>query len=121
MQWYLSIFNSAIFSNMGDEWNEFFADNEVLSQIDKDARRLYPDLGFFSLPTRNPATRAISSEYKLGCLRDRIQRANLDTFSSVKQRNGAKVMEQKRSSMNEDDDYCKLNPGEEANWEGRAQ
>ena len=75
---------------MGDEWNEFFADNDVLSQIDKDARRLYPDLGFFSLPTRNPANRAISADYKLGCLRDRIQRANLDSFSSVKQRNGAK-------------------------------
>ena len=76
---------------MGDEWNEFFADNDVLSQIDKDARRLYPDLGFFSLPTRNPANRAISDEYKLGCLKERIHRANLDSFSSVKQRNGAKV------------------------------
>jgi len=101
-------------SNLGDEWNEFFADNEVLSQIDKDARRLYPDLGFFSLPTRNPANRAISDEYKLGCLKERIHRANLDSFSLVKQRNGTKVMEQKRTNL-EEDDYVKC--GEEANWE----
>lgn len=28
-------------------WNTFFKDNEVLLQIDKDVRRLCPDISFF--------------------------------------------------------------------------
>ena len=105
------------FSNTGQEWDTYFKDNEVLTQIDKDARRLYPDLGFFSLPTKNPANLRIHIDYKLGCLRERIERANLATFSSVKQRNGAKSMEPKKSTTN-DDEFCKMEDGEEANWEG---
>ena len=105
------------FSNTGQEWDTYFKDNEVLTQIDKDARRLYPDLGFFSLTTKNPANLRIHIDYKLGCLRERIERANLATFSSVKQRNGAKSMEPKKSTTN-DDEFCKMEDGEEANWEG---
>ena len=99
-----------------------------MTQIDKDARRLYPDLGFFSLPTKNPAheriircvfmnTLRIHPDYRLGCLRDRIERANLATYSSVKQRNGAVSLQEKKK-VNDDDDFCKMKEGEEANWEG---
>lgn len=28
-------------------WNRFFKDNEILAQIFKDVRRLYPDISFF--------------------------------------------------------------------------
>ena len=106
-----------IFSNTGTEWDTYFKDNDVLTQIDKDARRLYPDLGFFSLPTKNPAHERIHPDYRLGCLRDRIERANLATYSSVKQRNGAVSLQEKKKS-NDDDDFCKMKEGEEANWEG---
>lgn len=37
-------------------WSEYFKENEVLSQIDKDVRRLCPDLSFFQQPTKYPAT-----------------------------------------------------------------
>jgi len=103
-------------SNTGTEWDTYFKDNDVLTQIDKDARRLYPDLGFFSLPTKNPAHERIHPDYRLGCLRDRIERANLATYSSVKQRNGAVSLQEKKKS-NDDDDFCKMKEGEEANWE----
>ena len=89
-----------------------------MTQIDKDARRLYPDLGFFSLPTKNPAHERIHPDYRLGCLRDRIERANLATYSSVKQRNGAVSLQEKKK-VNDDDDFCKMKEGEEANWEGK--
>jgi len=89
-----------------------------LTQIDKDARRLYPDLGFFSLPTKNPANLRIHVDYKLGCLRERIERANLASFSSVKQRNGAKSMEAKNKNKNDENEFCRIEDDQEANWEG---
>ncbi len=40
--------------NPTSQWQSFFKDNEVLSQIDKDVRRLCPDISFFSQPTHSP-------------------------------------------------------------------
>uniref|UniRef100_A0A2P2I233 TBC1 domain family member 13-like n=2 Tax=Hirondellea gigas TaxID=1518452 RepID=A0A2P2I233_9CRUS len=36
------------------EWGEFFKDNEILGQIDKDVRRLCPDMCFFQRATAHP-------------------------------------------------------------------
>jgi len=36
--------------NPTSEWNNFFKDNTVLLQIDKDVRRLCPDISFFQVP-----------------------------------------------------------------------
>ncbi|CAA92181.3 TBC1 domain family member 13 [Caenorhabditis elegans] len=36
------------------DWQAFFQDNKVLSQIDKDVRRLYPEIQFFQLLSRFP-------------------------------------------------------------------
>ncbi|CAL2050842.1 unnamed protein product [Caenorhabditis brenneri] len=36
------------------DWSAFFQDNKVLSQIDKDVRRLYPEIQFFQLLSKFP-------------------------------------------------------------------
>lgn len=40
--------------NPSGAWNTFFKDNEVLLQIDKDVRRLCPDISFFQQATDFP-------------------------------------------------------------------
>lgn len=41
-------------------WNTFFKDNEVLLQIDKDVRRLCPDISFFQQATEFPCESVVS-------------------------------------------------------------
>lgn len=53
-------------------WSEFFKENEVLSQIDKDVRRLCPDLSFFQQPTKYPASFCSQS------LRTRVEQVSID-------------------------------------------
>lgn len=36
------------------EWANYFKDNETLLQIDKDVRRLRPEMGFFQRKTQFP-------------------------------------------------------------------
>jgi len=103
-------------SNTGDTWDDYFKDNELLTQIDKDARRLYPDLGFFSFPTRFPANEILDERYKLGMLKDRVNKSNLAAVSSVKGRNGAKLM-QNASKNAAGDEESAIKQNEEANWE----
>lgn len=43
-------------------WNTFFNDNEVLLQIDKDVRRLCPDISFFQQPTEYPCDIVVHSK-----------------------------------------------------------
>ncbi|KAF1748512.1 hypothetical protein GCK72_024979 [Caenorhabditis remanei] len=40
--------------NPTSDWSAFFQDNKVLSQIDKDVRRLYPEIQFFQLLSKFP-------------------------------------------------------------------
>ncbi|ROT84455.1 putative TBC1 domain family member 13-like [Penaeus vannamei] len=40
--------------NPDSQWGSFFKDNEVLAQIDKDVRRLCPDIMFFQRGTNYP-------------------------------------------------------------------
>lgn len=40
--------------NPNSEWRSYFKDNEVLLQIDKDVRRLYPEMQFFQKKTPFP-------------------------------------------------------------------
>merc|ERR1719369_2018055 len=41
-------------TNPASQWQSFFKDNDVLLQIDKDVRRLCPDLTFFQQATPFP-------------------------------------------------------------------
>lgn len=43
-------------------WNTFFNDNEILLQIDKDVRRLCPDISFFQQPTDFPCEIVVHSK-----------------------------------------------------------
>lgn len=43
-------------------WSTFFKDNEFLLQIDKDVRRLYPDISFFQQPTEFPCELIVNSK-----------------------------------------------------------
>lgn len=47
--------------NPDSEWQAFFKDNEVLLQIDKDVRRLCPDISFFQQPTEFPCSVVVNS------------------------------------------------------------
>ncbi|EJW71069.1 hypothetical protein WUBG_18022 [Wuchereria bancrofti] len=40
--------------NPDSQWNNYFKDNEVLAQIDKDVRRLCPEIDFFQRITAYP-------------------------------------------------------------------
>lgn len=47
-------------------WNTFFNDNEFLLQIDKDVRRLCPDISFFQQPTEYPCEIVVHSKGEQG-------------------------------------------------------
>lgn len=44
----------------GGAWNTFFKDNSVLLQIDKDVRRLCPDISFFQQATHFPCATIVN-------------------------------------------------------------
>uniref|UniRef100_A0A914ZJP6 Rab-GAP TBC domain-containing protein n=1 Tax=Parascaris univalens TaxID=6257 RepID=A0A914ZJP6_PARUN len=60
--------------NPNSEWRSYFKDNEVLLQIDKDVRRLYPEMQFFQKKTPFPH----KSAAKLN-LSKRIRQENLQS------------------------------------------
>ncbi|CAD6189292.1 unnamed protein product [Caenorhabditis auriculariae] len=41
------------------DWNVYFQDNRILAQIDKDVRRLYPEIQFFQIFTKFPHREAV--------------------------------------------------------------
>jgi TBC1 domain family member 13 len=45
-------------------WSTFFKDNEFLLQIDKDVRRLCPDISFFQQPTDYPCKAVANKEMR---------------------------------------------------------
>lgn len=47
--------------NPDSEWQTYFKDNEVLLQIDKDVRRLCPDISFFQQPSEFPCSAVVNS------------------------------------------------------------
>lgn len=47
--------------NPDSQWQTFFKDNEVLLQIDKDVRRLCPDISFFQQSTEFPCSLIVNS------------------------------------------------------------
>lgn len=53
-------------------WREYFEDNAVIVQINKDCRRLYPELDFFRRATEFPCNAAVSPKLCLSALRSRV-------------------------------------------------
>jgi hypothetical protein len=65
--------------NPTSQWQSFFKDNEVLLQIDKDVRRLCPDISFFSQPTTSPNAKVAEGKYDR--LHERVQQTRLQSQS----------------------------------------
>lgn len=63
--------------NPDSQWSTFFKDNEVLLQIDKDVRRLCPDISFFQQPTEFPCEQIVNSN-EVKRLHTRVQRRVLN-------------------------------------------
>lgn len=52
--------------NVDSSWSTFFKDNEsFLLQIDKDVRRLLPDISFFQAPCRYPCDIVVNSDIEI--------------------------------------------------------
>ena len=87
-------------------WTGFFKENEVLSQIDKDVRRLCPDLSFFQQPTKFPASFCSQS------LRTRVEQANLQSMSVTSSKSGRSELKKPKKKYNDDDAYQILPEGQ---------
>jgi len=118
-------------SGVDSKWATYFKDNDVLLQIDKDVRRLCPDLFFFQKATEFPCediktfNKTSTNGRKYESLRKRVECQQLKSDDVVKNRHGItnyKPGGKKRSSSfnNSNDDsneYSHLTDGQEAHWE----
>ncbi|KAI8770955.1 TBC1 domain family member 13-like isoform X1 [Biomphalaria glabrata] len=102
--------------NPDSEWRETFRDNEMLLQIDKDCRRLCPDLSFFQQATEYPCEVLINSSSSVENLRKRVEQCVLQSETVAKNRLGItlNVVSKKRTHS---DEYSVLPDGKEAHWE----
>ncbi|CAG9137532.1 unnamed protein product [Plutella xylostella] len=98
-------------------WSNYFKDNEVLLQIDKDVRRLCPDISFFQSATEFPCPEIVNSN-GVKRLHKRVQQSMLK-YSTLERRGlgVAKLSNEIRRSDGMSGDYAPLNEGSEAHWE----
>ncbi|XP_034936802.1 TBC1 domain family member 13 [Chelonus insularis] len=101
-------------SNPGSKWQTFFKDNEVLLQIDKDVRRLCPDISFFQQGTDYPC-QAIVNPNGPKRLHSRVQHTVLR--SANVERKGLGITKIAVSVRKAPEDYAPLTEGGEAHWE----
>lgn len=101
--------------NPTSNWQSFFRDNEVLLQIDKDVRRLCPDLTFFQQATAHPNP---VIQTKLSCekLFTRVNQAQLVSQDVSRKGVGPSTLSSSRKKAV--DDYSPImEAGQEAHWE----
>ncbi|XP_022123983.1 TBC1 domain family member 13 isoform X1 [Pieris rapae] len=98
-------------------WSKYFKDNEVLLQIDKDVRRLCPEISFFQSPTDFPCSEVVNSN-GLKRLHQRVEQKVLN-YSTLEQRGFGlvKLNNVIRRTENLSGDYVPLKEGAEAHWE----
>ncbi|XP_045785014.1 TBC1 domain family member 13 [Maniola jurtina] len=99
-------------------WSTYFKDNEVLLQIDKDVRRLCPDISFFQSATEFPCSEIVNSN-GVKRLHKRVEQSVLE-YSTLERRGlgVAKLSNEiRRSDSLTSGDYTPLNEGCEAHWE----
>ncbi|CAM9203044.1 unnamed protein product, partial [Lampetra planeri] len=75
-------------------WNTYFKDNEILLQIDKDVRRLYPDMAFFQRPTDYPCQLILDPQNEYETLRRRVEQTTLKAQTVNRNRSGVTNEEQ---------------------------
>jgi len=94
------------------QWRTFFNDNEFLLQIDKDVRRLCPDMVFFQQATDYPQKRIVDDpEHER--LHQRVEQKVL-RYANIERR-GLGATRAKSNSVVED--LHPLGKGKEAHWE----
>ncbi|XP_014208110.1 TBC1 domain family member 13 [Copidosoma floridanum] len=95
------------------KWQAYFKDNEVLLQIDKDVRRLCPDISFFQQGTEYPCEAIVHSNGQKR-LHQRVHHTVLKSASV--ERKGLGVTKIAVSARKAIEDYAPLEGGE-AHWE----
>ncbi|XP_022908310.1 TBC1 domain family member 13 [Onthophagus taurus] len=100
--------------NPDSRWQTFFKDNEVLLQIDKDVRRLCPDISFFQQPTEYPCHDIVSSK-EIKRLHTRVQRSVLKCANV--ERKGLGITKITLLLKKAPEDYEPMAEGQEAHWE----
>ncbi|XP_078493741.1 TBC1 domain family member 13 [Ciona intestinalis] len=102
--------------NPKSEWNSYFKDNELLLQIDKDVRRLCPDISFFQNATKYPCEDLTSTESKVETLRKRVERTALNSQSLTRKRLGISNLISSRKQASHEYQVL-MEAGQEAHWE----
>ncbi|XP_077501253.1 TBC1 domain family member 13 isoform X2 [Amblyomma americanum] len=97
-------------------WQAYFRDNEVLLQIDKDVRRLCPDMCFFQRRTEHPCTR-IAADPRVQGLRERVQRSMLHAANVTRSRQGITNISACVRARPLHEPLEQLGEGQEAHWE----
>lgn len=100
-------------------WDAYFKDNEVLLQIDKDVRRLCPDMSFFQSATDFPCEQVVNSSGQKR-LHKRVEQSVLRYSTVERQGLGLTKMTDdklKRGDSSDYGDYAPLPEGCEAHWE----
>nr|CAD7449067.1 unnamed protein product [Timema bartmani] len=100
--------------NPDSQWQTFFKDNEVLLQIDKDVRRLCPDISFFQQATEFPCQAVVHSS-GVKRLHTRVQHTVLK--SANVERKGLGITKIALSVKKAPEDYAPMPEGSEAHWE----
>ncbi|XP_055631516.1 TBC1 domain family member 13 [Toxorhynchites rutilus septentrionalis] len=93
-------------------WNTFFKDNEVLLQIDKDVRRLCPDISFFQQATEFPCPSVVNRERKL-----HVRVAPTTLSSANVERKGLGMTKINLITKRATESYEAMDEGREAHWE----
>lgn len=101
-------------SGANSEWGSYFKANETLLQIDKDVRRLCPDLFFFQRATEFPGEEMIN---KAQSLRKRVAYTQLKADEVSRNRSGITFIKSDPKKKADDSEYTYLPEGQEAHWE----
>ncbi|XP_026461661.1 TBC1 domain family member 13 [Ctenocephalides felis] len=101
-------------ANPESAWGAYFRDNEVLLQIDKDVRRLCPDISFFQQATEYPCGLAVNGRGERR-LHNRVAPEGLKSANVERKGLGASkiTLTVKRAT----EDYQAMAEGQEAHWE----
>uniref|UniRef100_A0A4W5R7Z4 TBC1 domain family member 13 n=1 Tax=Hucho hucho TaxID=62062 RepID=A0A4W5R7Z4_9TELE len=93
--------------------------NEVLLQIDKDVRRLYPDMAFFQWPTDYPCQLILDPQNDYETLRRRVEQTTLKAQTVDRNRSGVTNVSSPGKALNlyPSNEYEVLPNGCEAHWE----
>lgn len=101
--------------NPDSQWRTYFRDNDVLLQIDKDVRRLCPDISFFQQPSEYPCRAIVGPGTDVARLHSRVQNKVLKCANV--ERRGLGVTKISLATKKATEDYAPMSEGAESHWE----